>query len=118
MADPFQPTSKERFQRIAGMLILLAIVGGVGSFIWSVVQSGEQPVEYETMTVVSFGMGSGFDGSRPVIRVQDSEGLEYPVSSNADIGESCQIGDTIAIIRQGINLRVGPEACGVAQASR
>ena len=117
MADPFAPSAKDRFKTAFGLIHIALVLIAAVSFVTSVVQSGEQPIKYETMTVISFAMGSSYTGSDPVIRVRDETGLEYPVQAPADIGESCAVGDNIAIIKQGINLKVGPEACAVQVAT-
>ncbi len=114
MSDPFAPTIVDRVKQAALLLIVLGVIATVGLFFVTVAQSGEQPVAHERMTIVGFGMGSGYNGSQPLVRAQDAQGLEHPVPAPSDIGTSCSIGDDIAIIRQGLNLRVGPEVCNLS----
>lgn len=117
MNDPVSPTAKDRWKGLVGTAALLTFVGLGLWFAVTLLTAEEQQIIHENMTVTGFGMGASYAGNSAIVQVRDAQGLEYPVEAPADIGESCAIGDRIAIIKQGISLKVGPEACAVGTAN-
>ncbi len=111
MSDPFGPSPKEQLLRAIVLIVFLAIIGFGLWIAATVVISEDQPVVHEEMTVIGFGMGQGYTGAEPIVRVRDEAGREYQVPGPSNIGDSCQVGDTIAIQRQGIKLQVGVARC-------
>ncbi len=93
---------------LAAFLLIAAVLAFV---VYFALIAEEKPVQTETAEVIGYGMGAGYSGNKPLLKVMTARGDERSISVEPGVLESCQVGDEVLLHRQGVNLTVAARMC-------